>query len=110
MDLRNGSSERFEKRTKRSCMMTILRRTQRKPLAAPGPTRFRLTATRRRPRSQSVEPLPPITVAERRKELVSRASEFAEPGPAESSRGDTLQLYLREIGQARLHPPNEEIT
>ena len=30
--------------------------------------------------------------------------------PTESSRGDTLQLYLREIGQVKLLAPQEEIT
>jgi RNA polymerase primary sigma factor len=48
-------------------------------------------------------------VAKRREDLVSRASEFAEPGPVESSRGDTFQLYLREIGQVQLLTPEQEI-
>ena len=33
----------------------------------------------------------------------------AEPNPSESLRGDTLQLYLREIGQVKLLTPKEEI-
>ena len=33
----------------------------------------------------------------------------AEPIPSESLRGDTLQLYLREIGQVKLLTPKEEI-
>jgi RNA polymerase primary sigma factor len=33
----------------------------------------------------------------------------AEPAPYESIRGDTLQLYLREIGQVKLITPQEEI-
>ena len=33
----------------------------------------------------------------------------AEPIPSESLRGDTLQLYLREIGQVKLITPKEEI-
>src|SRR5208282_1684948 len=33
----------------------------------------------------------------------------AEPIPSESLRGDTLQLYLREIGQVKLLTPHEEI-
>jgi RNA polymerase primary sigma factor len=33
----------------------------------------------------------------------------AEPVPSESLRGDTLQLYLREIGQVKLITPKEEI-
>ena len=33
----------------------------------------------------------------------------AEPVPYESLRGDTLQLYLREIGQVKLITPKEEI-
>jgi len=48
-------------------------------------------------------------VAERQKEPVSSASEFAEPGPIGSSRGDAFQLYLREIGQVKLLTPEEEI-
>jgi RNA polymerase primary sigma factor len=34
----------------------------------------------------------------------------AEPIPTESLHGDTLQLYLREIGQVKLLTPKEEIT
>jgi RNA polymerase primary sigma factor len=41
--------------------------------------------------------------------LALRTSEFAEPRPAESPRGDTLQLYLREIGQVKLLTLKEEI-
>jgi RNA polymerase primary sigma factor len=37
------------------------------------------------------------------------ATEPAQPGPVESASGDTLQLYLREIGQVRLITPQEEI-
>ncbi len=33
----------------------------------------------------------------------------AEPAPVESGRGDTLQLYLNEIGQVKLLKPEEEI-
>ena len=33
----------------------------------------------------------------------------SEPMPSESLRGDTLQLYLREIGQVKLITPKEEI-
>ncbi|MFZ0826594.1 MAG: sigma-70 family RNA polymerase sigma factor [Verrucomicrobiia bacterium] len=33
----------------------------------------------------------------------------AEPAPLESLRGDSLQLYLREIGQVKLITPKEEI-
>jgi RNA polymerase primary sigma factor len=33
----------------------------------------------------------------------------AEPIPSEFPRGDTLQLYLREIGQVKLITPQEEI-
>ncbi len=33
----------------------------------------------------------------------------AEPISSESLRGDTLQLYLREIGQVKLLTPTEEI-
>jgi RNA polymerase primary sigma factor len=44
-------------------------------------------------------------------ERISTSAESATstPAPAESSRGDTLQLYLREIGQVRLLTPTEEV-
>jgi RNA polymerase primary sigma factor len=37
------------------------------------------------------------------------AQAFEAPVPAESWRGDTLQLYLREIGQVKLLTPEEEL-
>src|SRR5258708_5500236 len=60
-----------------------------------GPRRFRASArlTGTKPRAQA------------------RASLATEPdaAPAESPRGDALQLYLREIGQVKLLTPQEEI-
>jgi RNA polymerase primary sigma factor len=42
--------------------------------------------------------------------LPSPAPVSVEAAPAESLHGDTLQLYLREIGQVKLLTPQEEIT
>ncbi len=90
-------------------MRTGLRRTRRKPLVELGPTRFGLTQPRLRSRSRTVAPPLLITTEATRKELAWKDSGFSEASPAESSRGDTLQLYLREIGQVKLLTPKEEI-
>jgi len=71
--------------------------------------RFRLTAARSKTRSHAVEALPVVTVTEQQPEMRSSANEFSEPNRIESPRRDTLQLYLREIGQVKLLTPKEEI-
>jgi len=45
-----------------------------------------------------------------RDELISTSLQPAASTPAESARGDTLQLYLREIGQVKLLTRAEEVT
>src|ERR1051325_2091646 len=40
---------------------------------------------------------------------VERETPAEAPAPRDSARGDTLQLYLREIGQVKLLTPQEEI-
>jgi len=90
-------------------MRTILKRTQRNAAVNFRHTHFRLTVTRQQPRVQAVEMLPAITHTEPRAELTSSPGELAEPSPAVSAGGDTLRLYLREIGQVKLLTPKEEV-
>jgi len=67
--------------------------------------RMRLMPSRRSRRLRTLAPLPAPNGP-------SRAPEAAaiEAVPTESLHGDTLQLYLREIGQVKLLTPKEEIT
>jgi len=94
---------------KLSCMRRILKPTQRKAAVNFRHTHFRLTVTRQQPRVQAVEMLPAIVHTEPRGESTSSPGELAEPSAAVSARGDTLRLYLREIGQVKLLAPKEEI-
>src|ERR1044071_4737211 len=41
--------------------------------------------------------------------MLARETEPAQLTPGDSERGDSLQLYLREIGQVKLLTPKEEI-
>ena len=90
-------------------MRTILKRTQRKAAGNFRHAHFWLTMTRQQPRVQAVEMLPAITHTEPRGEPTSSPGELAEPSAAVSARGDTLRLYLREIGQVKLLTPRGEI-
>ena len=71
-------------------------------------TRFRPVRVRLTPARRSRRTTAPARVASLA--LPVRASGIADAAPTESFRGDTLQLYLREIGQVKLLTPAEEIT
>jgi RNA polymerase primary sigma factor len=84
-------------------MKTMLNRNYRsggKGLRLP---RVRLTPSRRSRRIHA-----PKTLAQPVAPVPAPAT--AEAVPTESLRGDTLQLYLREIGQVKLLTPKEEIS
>jgi DNA-directed RNA polymerase sigma subunit (sigma70/sigma32) len=66
----------------------------------------RIPLTRMRPSRQLQFPAPENTAAGT---PVSTNIVPAEPRSSESLHGDTLQLYLREIGQVKLITPQEEI-
>jgi len=65
--------------------------------------RARATAVKARPVRKSAQP--PVSATP----LPAPALPAAEPVPAGTPRGDTLMLYLREIGQVKLLTPTEEI-
>src|SRR6266550_1284062 len=90
-------------------MKTTIKRTHRSRTTRLTPTRVRLAATRLPARVRGSTP-PPATVLPRMGPvLVAREIEPAEAIPAATPRGDTLQLYLSEIGQVKLLTPKEEI-
>ena len=60
-------------------------------------------------RLHALEPVPPMARPGLRTKLAARNVEPPEPAALESLHGDTLQLYLREIGQVKLITPKEEI-
>src|SRR2546422_1044775 len=90
-------------------MKTTIRRTHRSRTTRLTSTRVRLTATRRPARVRGSTPPPATVVPRMRPVLVAREIEPAEAIPAATPRGDTLQLYLREIGQVKLLTPKEEV-
>ena len=83
-------------------MKTILKRNHRA-----GATKLKLPRARLQPapRSRQVFNPPVPFVADEPKP----SPVIEEVIPAESLRGDTLQLYLREIGQVKLLTPAEEL-
>ena len=75
-----------------------------------GANRSRLGRRRRSPaREEEGLAAPVVVFPESDDKHVALETELAEPTPASVSRGDNLQLYLREIGQVRLLTPDEEI-
>ena len=87
-------------------MNTTFKRNYRARPASLKLSRVRLTPSRRPLRYRIASP-PAI------EDLPAKPSaaenQPAQPGPVESASGDTLQLYLREIGQVKLITPKEEI-
>ncbi len=89
-------------------MRTLLRQTKDKSPVQLRPGGFRLKRTQRQRRSGMMDG-PPLIVLRDPREAISSVAETAEPPPAQRAGSDTLQLYLREIGQVRLITPEEEI-
>src|SRR5580658_7811385 len=71
------------------------------------PRQFKAGLGARLTRRQHVLLTPPTEIAAETSPANDKAA--AEAVPTESARGDTLQLYLNEIGQVRLLKPEEEI-
>ena len=87
-------------------METTFKRTYRARTASLKPSRIRLTPSRRT-RRYGISSLP--ATGDLRAKPAATESEPVQPWPADLPRGDTLQLYLREIGQIKLITPKEEI-
>ena len=90
-------------------MKTTIKRTKRSRTTRLTPTRVGPTATRLPARIRGSPPPPATVLARMRPVLVAREIEPAEAIVTAAPRGDTLQLYLREIGQVKLLTPKEEI-
>jgi RNA polymerase primary sigma factor len=71
------------------------------------PRQFKAGLGARLTRRQHVLLTPPTEIAAETSPANDKAA--AEAVPTESARGDTLQLYLNEIGQVKLLKPEEEI-
>ncbi len=81
-----------------------------KTLSRLAPPRVRLTPLRLVKRGRSVTPKPGALRLRLTPVPVTSDHEPAEAASASAPRGDSLQLYLREIGQVKLLTPKEEIT
>jgi RNA polymerase primary sigma factor len=88
-------------------MKSTLKRNHRTRAASLNLPRIRLTPSRWPRRYRMASP-PPATVGLGAKPAAPGIVP-SEPIPSEPIRGDTLQLYLREIGQVKLITPQEEI-
>jgi RNA polymerase primary sigma factor len=88
-------------------MKTTLKRNYRTDKKKPGLPRARLSAPRQSRRLRTPASPPEISPTEPLPMPVAAETEVI---PTESMQGNTLQLYLREIGRVKLLTPKEEIT
>ncbi len=88
-------------------MKTTLKRNHRARITSLKLPRVRLTPSRRPLRYRIASP-PPV-IEDLPAKPAATVSEPVQPVPADVPHGDTLQLYLREIGQVKLITPHEEI-
>jgi RNA polymerase primary sigma factor len=88
-------------------MKTAFKRTYRARTASLKLSRIRLTPSRRSRRYRIASPL--LVTGDLRAKPAATEIEPVQSWPADLPRGDTLQLYLREIGQVKLITPKEEI-
>ena len=89
--------------------MTMLKPTRPTMAARSKPVRIPQTRTRVPRRLLTLRHEPKTATLGPQVKLVAGTVQSTEPAPAESLRGDSLQLYLREIGQVGLITPKEEI-
>jgi len=73
------------------------------------PRQFKAGTGARLTRRQHVSLAVPEEAASAPADVAADKTAAPDPAPAESPRGDTLQLYLNEIGQVKLLKPEEEI-
>jgi RNA polymerase primary sigma factor len=90
-------------------MTTVFERKCRSRKTKLTPSRVRLTSPRLPGRMHGALPAAATLVPVRGVLGVEKEVRAAESIPSEWSRGDALQLYLREIGQVKLLTPQEEI-
>jgi RNA polymerase primary sigma factor len=88
-------------------MKTTFNRTYRPGIRQHRLSRVRLTPARRSRRLRTTSTTLAVAAT---KPLLAPVAVETENIPTESLHGDTLQLYLREIGQVKLLTPQEEIT
>ena len=90
-------------------MKSVFKRTHGSRTTRLAPRRIRLTPSRLTRRHRRASPLPGAVTARLPSVQVAREVEPAEVISAPATRSDSLQLYLREIGQVKLLTPEEEI-
>src|SRR5688572_12557885 len=90
-------------------MKSLFERNHRAQRAGSASSRIRLRAPRPPKRGPAVSPRQEASLSRPTQVQVVRDIEPVEAGSASAMRGDSLQLYLREIGQVKLLTPKEEI-